>query len=394
MLTLGPYTYDGRTYRAPDGARPVVDLRGVRTDGLSLFAWQQGEPIPSEYRVIAAGPHDVMTEANARILSDGLKLKKQLPSATVAEAIWRLLTDYADPTGEDAPKPLMPKQNGEVEIFMLGQRVAFKAFHGAPPEEFKAAMDMMRRDWKRLKEWCKDSADPTVANRYLATLAKKTTLPHDVISGSRLKEDEPMEPHTSIADNFDGADSGTLGIQLTWTSDGSDWDNASNLARYVRGDDLAHFVEADSNLSTDDHYAQIQMVTAVLGSCGPVARSAIAGPSGYFGWMDEAGNLAIWKVVSGALTDLDTTIGATGGLTQYLGLHVDGSTIRLYLQSVLVETATDTDITGNVRTGMYAQASSGNVDIDNFTAADGMFPAVSAMPWGNRRFRTAHMIRR
>ncbi len=219
---------------------------------------------------------------------------------------------------------------------------------------------------------------------------------HEIFLGAQPVYRAPVIQGTAISESFNQADSSTLGPDLTWTEIEGNLATLNNEVRPTTNNDSS-WGRADSDLDTDDHEAEVDVVTLESNGASEQVNAEVYGriPSngdltGYGMYRslrstDDADAIhRILKRVTGTKTILagPTTLAWTGG-PETLRIKMDGSTITGYIDDVLVHTDTDTSITGNVRCGVraYRQKTADAdhlVRLDNFTATD--LAAASVYP--------------
>jgi hypothetical protein len=172
---------------------------------------------------------------------------------------------------------------------------------------------------------------------------------------------------TTLVDNFDRADSGTLGTAsggFSWTANGMVV--SSNQAIGSGG----VVEQAQSDLATADHEVQAD---DIFGSnWGLTARHADA--SNFYLLQTQSNAVELWKCVASNFTQLANTTGLTISSGDTIKLSVNGTGLTGYQNGVSRATATDSAISGNLRCGMRA---GGSNTYDNWQAADiAVAPAV------------------
>ena len=186
---------------------------------------------------------------------------------------------------------------------------------------------------------------------------------------------------TIITESFNTGDSDTLGPDLSWTELAGDIDIVSNKAQSttLAGQAIAR---ADSDLATDDHYAQAivdaseETATAapqVL--CRKDSTTAITFYLFLINYHDDT--IQIYEVTTGSFTLLGSAISftLTAGTPVTLRGTVDGSNLEVDIDGVSKGTRTDTVITGKLRCGIRAfKNTTGFVTWDDFEAADLFVP--------------------
>lgn len=134
----------------------------------------------------------------------------------------------------------------------------------------------------------------------------------------------------------------------------------------------------DSNLASDDHYAQLTLKsqthnTAFYALATRLSSSAMTGYVG--GFRQNSGTMRLWKVVAGTYTQIGShTLPSFPGFPLDLKLESNGSTHKIYVNDEEKLSVEDSSITGNVRCGVadgYNLTSVGHGWTgDSFVAAD------------------------
>ena len=401
------------------------------TPGLGLF-WGDGIITDSEYTLIGEGSfYDIKP---GQVVKDRIPKRAgySLKGDDLVGIIFDLFTDGADPAGQDCVKPLMPGMHGRCEL-ICGQTHNHRVRRGHG--HWGIVRDLLRSDLKRQilgarteaaelralaaaingKTWnqvnnATDSA--IVANRkllialrnrpltvaqavtFLGNRADRTERQYrkvldftlekyridkaewqDLCPQDMLQELDPPEPHeTSISDNFNGSDSDTMGVQLTWTELSGDWDIASNRAAMVTiASDQKQRARADHDLSSDDHEAQVTNYYPENGRyAGPACRMPSDTTATFYAVLTQTGdaNIYLIKIVAGTQSNINSTSQtASDGNTSKV--QADGSTIKSFYAGAEKASATDSAISGNVRCGLdqYTTVLS-TPSFDDFSATD------------------------
>lgn len=198
---------------------------------------------------------------------------------------------------------------------------------------------------------------------------------------------------SSIADPFavDGDLAGS-GPSWTWSEFvGTAWIISGGRA-VLTGQVAENAARADSDLVTDDHYAQVTLSSISADAeqntqGGVLCRKDATATQTYYLFRAVAALVAaaqvydLGKAVGGVQTSLgsDATAPANGHV---LRLDCSGSTITAKRNGVIViGPVTDTAITGNLRTGLWGYsatsvppATDSRVELDDFSAGDLSFP--------------------
>lgn len=184
---------------------------------------------------------------------------------------------------------------------------------------------------------------------------------------------------TTITEDWNCTDSASLTCDLTWTEvEGSDLEILSNEAHMTGGGASTH-ARADTDLASDDHYAQVVLaqwpaVSTGTDGLGVICRKDSTATMTFYRFATfavvAADTRELVKLVGGTETALETdTTAVAAGNTIYV--DADGSTQEARVNGSNILNGTDTAITGNTRTGVFGLlGGSATVSMDNFEAAD------------------------
>lgn len=200
-----------------------------------------------------------------------------------------------------------------------------------------------------------------------------------IVLGGELVFEAPAPVGATITDDFNRADQSGLGSSSggwSWSASevwaGTTWTISTNRALPSSGG-LETAYRAEIDLDSANQFAQVEVVAIVgstQGRVGPVVRFEAPGGDNdaYFAWWRSSGDgQHLRKRLGSTLTDLATATVTFPSLPFTERLEVDGSNLSFLVDSVEQLSATDTDITGNLRVGiMGAREYAG----DNFEAGD------------------------
>lgn len=202
---------------------------------------------------------------------------------------------------------------------------------------------------------------------------------HRIIIGGEVLYDAPAVVGVTITDTFDRSDSDSLGTssQGTWSwtelGTGGDIDIVSNKAS-VAVANVNSWGRAEIDLASDDQYVQanVENIANNNSASGLMVRFSSSAITGYAGNPRRSGSTnSIVKYVAASGTSL-ATVASTIADNSLCRFEVDGSALELFDDGVSVLSTTDTDITGNLRTGLIGFAGGGanRARWDNFEAGD------------------------
>lgn len=372
---LGPYALSNKPSRCwspPEGTRFAVDLRPipaqadpVNASGYALFGVPDALVLGADYRLfgIGRGLTDIVPAEADRKVFASMAGVGTVDGSTLAEWLYTLLTLHADPLGDTAVRPLMPTRSKRLEAGGVARR-----FDLAAPECAKSIL-VMQDNYRRIRD-----GGGEMHRKYLDDLIikfggdERVYIPDDLPLETRL----PRE--TTIADSFNRADQSGLGSSSegwSWSAVQATASIVSNQAS-VAGNVGIFSQRADSDLSTDDHYADITFIQSVVGGGGPATRFASAATTYYKTNPFSDGNIYLQKLVTGTETTISSTA-FTRAANDIYRTESDGSTQRSLQNSVQRLSSTDTAITGNLRTGLagYTSGTAGQTAVfDTFTASD------------------------
>src|SRR3990172_5565852 len=128
-------------------------------------------------------------------------------------------------------------------------------------------------------------------------------------------------------------------------------------------------------LSSDDHYAQVDITATIAGSndklVGPVIRKDnTATLTFYYGRLNDTLDIVqLYKFIAGVATQLGSNVAVTPSLPNPIKLRATSSdqVILTYDGVDKITASPETSITGNLYTGVRAY---GTVSVDNFEAGD------------------------
>jgi len=372
-------------WRCPEGtcaggvdlrSLPQMGIAGGPAQGYGWFTYAAPAPIClSGCRHVGLLVASYNTQRIGRGALDGLesRLGVTLAADTAHEVLAEVLTRNGDPTGVTAHKPLLSQS------IHLGGREAWKApqswyENGADPVWRDLALRVKQADYALMKvEMTTRGSDQylRVADRWIEDYG------FDVRTSEQQKDG--LLPHaTTIQDTFDRPDENPLGTSSdgdwSWSFSQGSWKVVSNLA--LPADAGENLARADKDLSTQNHYAQVDWVASTAVSRNGVnVRFAAAADTMYLGWYRSGDQWELWKRITGAYTQLGPDVSTSGEPTATIKVSAFESTIELFRDGVSEGTRTDTAITENLRGGMNSAAVADRASFDNFEAADLAEPA-------------------
>ena len=361
-----------------------VDLRSLPNQAIAGglpqgFAFAASMQAVAGGTEIAASPHMSECVATAGMRSAWQSATGFTPGgATLTDMLWDQLTTGSDPTGQSGPKPLMPETGGEIKLYVGGHSlVKSERFRWGIHPHTNRVRDVLRADFAEM--WERTNGDDHCRRCLDATCEKYRIKDWKEFVPARLHAHVPGRlPHqTTITESFNQADSTTLGPDLTWTEVAGSWDTISNQVRIAAASGLVDdHARADSDLSSTDHYAQLQVVdlggAAEINVLGASARFASAANTAYSAFARrDTDKIRLYKTVAGVET-LISEVAITISLPELYKVECNGSTIKAYQAGVERLSASDSAITTGTRGGINGYYNNGATKPlgDLFEAAD------------------------
>ena len=391
---LGPWAWisdtEGERWSAPDGCIAAVDLRGLPAQELAgaygdkpygFFA--ATSPLASEYTPLGRG--DCREIAVTGAMQDAWEalLGYRASGDWLVDLLWDQLTQGSDPSGDTPTSPLMPETGGRLSLHLPGHSIVrTERFEWGQHAHTAKVKDVLHRCYREaVKDERRKGGKSGHARRVLDCWCDKFRIQgegwRDLVPPELRKGHPGRLPHeTTLTDNFNRADSATLGTASgggTWTEVSGNLDIISNQAGAgAIGADGATNARLESDLSSADHYAQIVSNAAggdnryQSGCC----RFSPSAQTFYYGLLrGGAPQESVRKRVAGVTTDLVT--GSTGHISPFTSrTEANGSTIRLLKNGTQILSVTDTAISGGTRTGMIFRATSTGERGDDWEAGD------------------------
>lgn len=408
---IGPWVWQssdqgGECWIPPDGTVGLIDLRSLAgmgkrggvPDGYGFFAVDGTLSAP--YVSLGYGYIATLPVSNPTKNAINSYLGYKPSGSTLLEVIWDILTNGGDPTGELRLKPLIPTMEGNLELHLGGHSLikSEKFIYGVHSHTEKVRA-VIQHDYREIRREC-IAAGKNHYLKFLDALGEKYNVskPQDEFIPNDLPKESPLTHSTVITDNFNRADSDSLGSSSegwSWTADETyiDLDIASNRLAVIAVDPNYNYGSgrAESDLSGTDQYAQLSITgystttstnTSYHAGGGPAVRYASAASTFYCGmYMDtNSDTYKIYKCVTGTYTSLASEA-ATFPATPFTAkITANGTSIDFLISDSSVASVTDSSISTGTRTGFayYKGKWSGTDTADDFEAGDlGTTPSVS-----------------
>ena len=204
----------------------------------------------------------------------------------------------------------------------------------------------------------------------------------EILLGGRIYQRPALRGGTTITESFNQADDTIIGPDLAWTELLNNSQTISN--KWGTGASAGVYdARADSNLATDDHYAQglidlESSANATDNMVGVIARQREADATRtHYGWRYRSGTSGVrrelYRRAAGTITSLAGPNASAVALNDLLRLECNGSTITGKVNGATEEEVTDTNITANLRcgvTGQFGVIGATVPKLDSFEAGD------------------------
>jgi hypothetical protein len=342
-------------------------------------------------------------------LNDSLGDLREIKTDNLMRAAWRsatgftpqgdtlndLLADHltrgADPLGDDACKPLTPTIRGELEIHLPGHSRVWTEKLTPGHRHWNKYVAQIQLELLEVRKQSQSGKliDPTtrkvngdyhrkVADALMEKCRRVGCDDFEMIRPRGWGKDEkPLKHSTMISDDFNAADSDTMGNLLSWDEVHEDWDNLSNQAEHpATGTNQNASARVTTSLSSSDHYAQAIVVannsSSTYQRAGVALRFHASSNVHYSVSIRKNTHVGIVHVSSNtASTGLNDTA-KTISLPDTVYGSANGSTLVSKLNGADVASITNTAITGNLLTGLSVRSSfpATQASFDDFEAGD------------------------
>lgn len=405
----GPYRYvigpvveydDGvalRHYGPPEGCISWIDLRRMSEQsalgrlGYGFFTMPSGWVVPSGYHWLGGGEGDCrslyLTQQDQSAWSSLVGVTPTRTASTVVvDALDETLTDLADPTGENSPKPLVPRcpppgPPAEAEIILAGHSTVRRRQVPSAGRWWNNLVSLHKRDMQAMIDrdqndrlWRKYAGslshkyfgrwDDERGNELIPDRAKNASKPSRD-SGNPVERRWALRPETTYTDDFNRTDATTLGGSYTeFLSSSGRIAVVSNTAKFGKGVTFGTGViessRFDSDVSSSDHETSITCSTydvgtddGVFGVCARFSSSAETMYTFSLTARYTSCKHYLDKVVTGTRTNLATSTPGNAATDKVIKAVPDGSTIYGYYDGSVSLSMTDTAISSGTRGGVF-----------------------------------------
>lgn len=403
---LGHYVWSNTPapgcWTLPTGATSSIDLaapESLPAPGAprlgGVFVTPDGINLGSDYVALGQGARAQDVTGITGVMRSAFQSQVgHRPAGTnLALMLAECLTTGSDPTGLTRCKPVVPTRALDMNVWLGGVQFNTGKFRWGTHPHTAKLRDLLQRNFKQtfLATQSGQAPDPLLYRKVLGGLCQRyglsmtdpTQWREFVPTELRGDVAPPVRPTTTLTDNFNRADSTSVGTASgggVWAEYyGSQFQIVSNKLEAVSAVGDFILLRLDSDLSSDDHECQATMDSQGGGGsniqCGPKCRKDSSTTQTYYAaryiFAGSTNEHRLIKAVGGSLTDLGTNAQdhADG---EVLLVRCDGSDISLYRNgSLLIGPITDSAITGHTRCGVYSFIAVGDlVRVEDWSATD------------------------
>ena len=393
FVYIGQYVWDTTIPNLPSWSPPLknqcigsIDLRslpsqsiaGGSPQGFGVFVYPSTVSDPN-LRFIGDSLTSSLSKPIKNLIETRLGFaQNSITKSLLNDVLFELFTSLADVSGSTRWKPLIPTIQGDLELHLGGFSIIKSEKFNVVEHPF--VFDVVKNDWLNL------ITTPIQKRKVLGAIMKKYKISNEELFNIwKIPFVEALEPTTLISDNFNRADNAdmSVGAPFSWTDVDGDWQILTNQAELVTAGGTARSARAESDLSTSDHSAYVDVTdlgtpttdAAMVG--GASCRFAGAEETLYTGHLYQfpagSDSARTQKIEAGTGTTIGVETNITWATTDNVKIEANGSTITRYYNGASQDVVTDTSITGNTRTGLNGfrnATEDGKIRLDNFEATD------------------------
>lgn len=386
----------------PVGAKGSVDLRSVDVQSIAgsqgdkpfgFFALDPTVPVGSEMVLLGRGDCRELSTTEMMRSAWLSTIGYEPQGDNLVDLLFDQLTTGGTVSDSESVRPLMPGVQNCLDIYLGGHsRIKRQLFrYGIHPHSNRVRDALREQFEKHFDAVDKGRMRQGQHQRILDFWLEKYKVPKGnwnqfVPPNLRGHISGPLPHDTMITDSFTGPQGPTIDGDLPWTEliDGFGIDSSNQCRHPYTGtlNGVTALARADSDLSSIDHYAQIDIGAASatgINRIGPITRKdGTATETFYHGRVATALDsasfslCAIFKFVAGTATQLGTNEAIPNGISPLVRFQSDGSSLELIVAETSEMTQTDTAITAGVRCGVRSTLSNGETAtrFDDFIAED------------------------
>ena len=351
---------------------PEMSMPGGIPQGYGIFLYPSEKTIPGAL-FLGNDLDEILTPSVKSQVEARFKIT--MTSQTSLEVMWDMATKYSDPTGQNAPKPLMPSSKSELSMYFGNQKVRNEVFDILTHPHKDKVIALIQLDYRKIRNQAlakpMGNRERDTYKRVLDFWREKYAVDYKIFIPNDLP-DEGILPHqTILKDNFNRTNSATLGTSSegwSWTEVGGNIDIVSNKAsQQSSGNDA----RAGSDLDGVDQYSQVDVFTNVNADAGAVVRFNDSSQE-FYGFEFGIGSRSDYQIIKHfSVTETILIFSANTTDDALARIEVVGSNLEGFQDGASKLTTTDMSITGNKKTGIKLRAQGANrAQVDNFESGD------------------------
>ena len=128
---------------------PEMSIAGGIPQGYGIFTYSSQQTIPAATYLGTDLNSTLSSQQKANIKA---KFKITMTSQTPLDVMWDMLTKYSDPTGQTAPKPLMPNLKNELSIHFNNQKVRTETFDILTHPHKDKVISLIQQDYRKIRD--------------------------------------------------------------------------------------------------------------------------------------------------------------------------------------------------------------------------------------------------
>lgn len=368
--------------------RPLAECAAASQGATNaIMGLADAAPLPAGAVQIATDLDETVTAANRLRLRNSFNAPQALTSTRLGDILHELFTLQGDPDQVRCCGPLLPTAIGLQFEIHLGGQVKRKPFDISGPE-WPLVQAQMRAMYRSIRADVLLGRAPAEFHRkalgFWLRKFKFDDADFERFVPDDLPRETPRQPATSLAENFNTADSSILGPTYSWTEY---LNNAGNTSAFgidtnrvevsgptVTGGDAS--ARADSDVSGTDHYSEIDVVVLTSpgtnnNQWGACTRFSSSAQTHYLSRLIGILNaLHLGKWVAGTGTDL-ASVGVTVSLPVTVRQTSNGTSISDSYGGVAKNSVTDSAITTGTRGGLWGYSDNTDQAMgDNWAMSD------------------------
>lgn len=352
----------------PNGCIGSLDIGGTARN-VGLFVLPNNASLSTaRYSLIGQADSSdsvLLSNTDRQLWQSRLNLPIRPTANTLTDLLFETLTSFADGTGVNYVRPLVPGYDGKLKLFLANSQVLEREWQdNQDPKHALAILEQLRNTYSEYRQQAVQRGSEYRRKhhlRWLAVQSRKYKL--DRAGWRAIQGDNPEEelenPATTYTESFPTDGALTSGQDQTWALIAAGtYDVSSNAIRsLVSSQHRQCYVT--SPLSSDDQYCQITKTSGdATYSLGPTCRMDGSSYSGYYSMRYSSTIYLRWWLNN----NVGTTLGGFQSLPETFRVEADGSSISHYKNAVLQGSYTDTNVASGSYCGVYSYSSPSQAD--------------------------------